>query len=151
MGQDAFRWQLDGDLAALAELRLQLRDYLAERAVPATVANDVLLSLQEASKNAVRASGGRPVDVAVSIERDSVSVCVSDHGRGFAPSPAELPERLADARAGSLSDALADGQRRDRLLRWRHGLDASAALRIARLVGLPPRRPPRFGSLTAPS
>lgn len=86
VGEDVFRWQLDGDLAALAELRGQLRDYLAERAVPAAVAADVLLSLQEASKNALRASGGRPVDVAVSIENGSVSVCVSDHGRGFAPS-----------------------------------------------------------------
>ena len=99
--QDAFRWQLDGDLAALAELRLELGDYLAERAVPATVAADVLLSLQEAAKNALRASGGRPVDVAVSIENGSVSVCVRDHGRALLRAPGRAA-RAPGRRAGGV-------------------------------------------------
>jgi nitrate/nitrite-specific signal transduction histidine kinase len=98
------------------ELRLGLRDYLTARDVPTNVAADVLLSLHEAAKNALHACG-RPVDVVVCIENGSVSVCVRDHGRGFAlKRPAQLPRSLEHARAGSLPDALADGQRGDRLL-----------------------------------
>ena len=82
-GKDAFRWELRSDLAALAELRARLRDFLARQAVSSAAAADVILSLQEAAKNAMRASGGRPVRVTVWIRRDTVNVCVRDHGAGF--------------------------------------------------------------------
>jgi anti-sigma regulatory factor (Ser/Thr protein kinase) len=81
---DGVRWALDGDLASLGVLRLQLRSYLTSQAVAVTVAGDVVLAVQEAAKNAVRASSGRTVSVAVWIERDAIWVCVRDAGKGFA-------------------------------------------------------------------
>jgi anti-sigma regulatory factor (Ser/Thr protein kinase) len=55
----AFRWELRSAFELLAELRLQLRAYMAEQAVPAEVAADVVLAVQEASKNAMRADAGK--------------------------------------------------------------------------------------------
>ena len=86
VGKDAFRWELRSDLAALAELRATLRDYLAQHAVSSAAAADVILSLQEAAKNAMRAGGGRPVSVSVWIKRDTINVRVRDHGAGFSVS-----------------------------------------------------------------
>jgi hypothetical protein len=48
----AFRWELRGAFELLAERRLQLRAYLTQQAMPADVAADVVLAVQEASKNA---------------------------------------------------------------------------------------------------
>jgi anti-sigma regulatory factor (Ser/Thr protein kinase) len=78
-----FKWELRGDPELLSELRLQLRRYLARSEVPADVAADVILSLHEAAKNALRADGGRPVEVLVWREGDLLRARVRDHGAGF--------------------------------------------------------------------
>jgi anti-sigma regulatory factor (Ser/Thr protein kinase) len=81
---DAFRWESLGAFADLAELRLRLRIYLAQRAVPAADLAAIVLGLQEASKNALRASAGDAVTVAVWIEDEVIYACVSDQGSGLA-------------------------------------------------------------------
>jgi len=77
------RRRLDGDLGALGTLRLQVRAYLAGNHVPDDVAADIVLALQEATKNAVRASSGSAVTVTLWIDRGAVWVRVSDHGKGL--------------------------------------------------------------------
>jgi anti-sigma regulatory factor (Ser/Thr protein kinase) len=80
---DMFRWELRSDPELLSELRLRLRHYLAQPAVPADVAADMILSLHEAAKNAVRAAGNRPVEVLVWPEGNVMRAQVRDHGTGF--------------------------------------------------------------------
>lgn len=83
-GPEAFRRQLEGVFGLLAELRRELRGYLAARGVPADVVADVVLAVQEAAKNSLRASAGQPVDVAVWVRRQVVCVSVRDRGDGLA-------------------------------------------------------------------
>ena len=57
-------------------------------AVPEHAVCDVVMSMNEACKNAIRFSGSeRPIDVTVAVEHDDVHVVVRDHGVGFAPAP----------------------------------------------------------------
>ena len=81
--QDTFRWEQQGDPELLADLRLQLRRYLTPTVVPADVAADMILSLHEAAKNALRAAGGRPVEVLVWADGNLLRARVRDHGAGF--------------------------------------------------------------------
>jgi anti-sigma regulatory factor (Ser/Thr protein kinase) len=83
--RDAFRWTLQEDPALLSELRIRLRRYLAPPAVPVEVATDVILSLHEAAKNALRAGGRRPVEIVVWTEDELVWACVRDHGAAGFP------------------------------------------------------------------
>jgi anti-sigma regulatory factor (Ser/Thr protein kinase) len=94
VARGAFRWALREDPALLSELRVRLRRYLAPPAVPAEVATAVVLALHEAAKNALRAGGRRPVEIAVWTEDELVWACVRDHGAaGFpaAGSPGRPP------------------------------------------------------------
>jgi anti-sigma regulatory factor (Ser/Thr protein kinase) len=83
VGQAAFRWELQGSFVLLAELRLRLRADLARHAVPADAAADIVLAVQEASKNALRVSGGQTVSIAVWVSGEVICVSVKDQGRGF--------------------------------------------------------------------
>jgi len=79
----ALRRRLDGDFGALGTLRHEARAYLADRHVPDSVAADVVLAIQEAAKNAVRASSGEAVTVTLWVDRSVVWVRVRDRGRGL--------------------------------------------------------------------
>jgi len=81
--RDALRRRLDGDLGALGTLRSDARDYLTHHQVPPGVVADVVLAIQEATKNAVRASSGETVTVTLWIDRGAVWVRVRDHGKGL--------------------------------------------------------------------
>lgn len=83
--RDGLLCRLDGDLAALGVFRLQMRAYLADRAVPSATAADIVLAAQEAAKNAVRASSGRTVAIALWIDHEAIWVSVQDAGKGFGP------------------------------------------------------------------
>jgi len=78
------RRRLDGDFGALGALRHEARVYLADRHVPDDVAADVILAIQEAAKNAVRASSGETVTVTLWVDRMAVWVRVRDRGKGLA-------------------------------------------------------------------
>jgi anti-sigma regulatory factor (Ser/Thr protein kinase) len=80
----ALHRRLDGDLGALGALRLEARAYLARHDVPRDVAADVVLAIQEATKNAVRASSGETVAVTVWVDGGAVWVRVRDRGKGLA-------------------------------------------------------------------
>jgi anti-sigma regulatory factor (Ser/Thr protein kinase) len=82
--RDAFRRDLRGPFADLAELRLRLRVYLAQRSVPAADVDATILAVQEASKNALRAGAGQAVTIAVWIEDEVMYACVRDQGSGLA-------------------------------------------------------------------
>jgi anti-sigma regulatory factor (Ser/Thr protein kinase) len=84
LGRDAFRWDLRGALAELAELRLRLRVYLAQRSVPAADVDATILAVHEASKNALRARAGQAVTIAVWIEDEVMYARVRDQGSGLA-------------------------------------------------------------------
>jgi len=75
--------RLDGDLGALGALRMQARAYLDRCGVPPDVTADIVLVIQEATKNAVRASSGKAVFVTVWLDGGSVWVRVRDHGSGL--------------------------------------------------------------------
>jgi len=79
----ALRRRLDGDLAALGALRIQARAYLDRHGVPPDVTADVVLAIQEAAKNAVRASAGEAVVVTLWLDGGSIWVRVRDHGSGL--------------------------------------------------------------------
>ena len=65
-----------------------MRAFLRRRAVPEPAVCDVVLSMNEACKNAIRFSGSeRSIDVTVAVEHADVHVEVRDHGVGFAPAP----------------------------------------------------------------
>ena len=83
-GRGAFRRELQGVFELLGELRRELRVYLAEHAVPADVAADVVLAVQEAAKNAMRAGPGRTVAISVQVQAQGVCVSVKDQGGGLA-------------------------------------------------------------------
>ncbi|HUK76824.1 MAG TPA: ATP-binding protein [Thermoleophilia bacterium] len=79
----ALRRRLDGDLGALGALRLEARTYLTGRHVPDDVTADIVLAIQEAAKNAVRASSGESVTVTVWVDGGAVWVRVRDRGKGL--------------------------------------------------------------------
>ena len=86
---------------ALVPMRHDARVFLQGFGVPDSVVSDVVLSLQEACKNAIRfAHSKRDIDVTVAVGADAIQLVVHDHGAGFHPSartrtPATPPDPLA--------------------------------------------------------
>ncbi len=63
-----------------------MRVFLRGFDVPENALFDVVLSLEEACKNAIRFSGSeRPIDVTVALHAGEVRLVVRDHGVGFEP------------------------------------------------------------------
>lgn len=84
----ALRLAVTPAASALIVARDTVRDFLRRRAVPERAVCDVVLSLNEACKNAIRFSGSeRSIDVKVAVEHGNVQVVVRDHGTGFEPAP----------------------------------------------------------------
>ena len=82
---------VDPVVSALAGARDLVRSFLRGFGLPEQTVFDVVLSVQEACKNAIRFSGSeRPVDVTVSVRAGEVGFVIRDHGVGFAPRPIEL-------------------------------------------------------------
>ena len=69
----------------IASVRRSLHTLLARHAVPSAIADDIVLSTQEACNNVLVHSqdGGSGIEVRASCREHSVHVEVSDHGRGF--------------------------------------------------------------------
>lgn len=83
--------------ARLAEVRRAARQVL--RPLPADVAHDLLLALDEAVSNAVRhgSAGGGPVEVSIDLAEGWVELRVLDHGptRSVPALPADPPSPMA--------------------------------------------------------
>ena len=77
----------------LAGLRRAARDALCE--LPAQVADDMLLALDEAATNAILhgSGGGDPVEVAVRVQDAWVEATVLDHGPTTPPRPLSASDR----------------------------------------------------------
>jgi anti-sigma regulatory factor (Ser/Thr protein kinase) len=74
--------------SALAAARDSVRSFLRRLAVPEHAVADVVLSLEEACKNAIRFSGSsRSIDVKVALAANDICLVVRDHGIGFEPQP----------------------------------------------------------------
>ena len=74
--------------SALAAARDAVRAFLRRLTVPEGAVYDVVLSFEEACKNAIRFSGSScPIDVTVATDATDVSLEVRDHGVGFEPRP----------------------------------------------------------------
>ncbi len=72
------------DVACLPAARRTVRGFLAQWSVDEDSSRDVLVSLQEALKNAVRFSGvNTEIDVILCCADDAVCVVVKDRGKGF--------------------------------------------------------------------
>ena len=79
---------IDPVASALVGARDRVRSFLRGFDLPEHTVFDVVLSLQEACKNAVRFSGSdRPIDVTVTMRAGEVAFVIRDHGVGFAPRP----------------------------------------------------------------
>jgi len=71
---------------ALVPMRRDARVFLQGFGVPENVVSDVIMSLQEACKNAIRfAHSKRDIDVILAVDADAIQLVVHDHGVGFAP------------------------------------------------------------------
>lgn len=113
--------ELDSGPAAAQEARAAV-GALGGRAEPA-VLDDVRLLLSEIVTNAVRHSGspeGTKIGLAVSTANGAVRAEVTDHGRGFAPTPRAAPWSDAGGWGLHLVDSLAT--------RW--GVDRGAPVRV---------------------
>ena len=79
----------------LAGLRRAARDALGE--LPAQVADEVLLALDEAATNAILhgSDGGDPIQVAVRVRNGWVEASVLDHGPTEPPRPGSTTDRLS--------------------------------------------------------
>ena len=72
------------DVAGLPLARRTVRGFLRQWSVDEDSSQDIIVSLQEALKNAVRFSGVKTeIDVILCLADDSVCVVVKDKGRGF--------------------------------------------------------------------
>jgi anti-sigma regulatory factor (Ser/Thr protein kinase) len=72
--------------SALAAARDTVRAFLRGFSVPERTVFDVVLSLEEACKNAIRFSGSDcAIDVTVAMHADEVRLVIRDHGVGFEP------------------------------------------------------------------
>jgi anti-sigma regulatory factor (Ser/Thr protein kinase) len=72
--------------AALVTARDRVRAFLRGCDVPERAVFDVVLSVEEACKNAIRFSGsGRDIDVTVAMTDGEVRLVVRDYGVGFEP------------------------------------------------------------------
>lgn len=125
------------DSARLAGARRQLKAFLAAAGVPSGQAGNLVLSAQEALKNAIRFSRSEAgVDLHVTAGADAVVLVVRDHGvgiHGVPRDPAELrdnpPDPLADSGRGLfLMASLVD----DLELRSNHGLEVTMTCHLRR-------------------
>ena len=72
--------------SALAVARSRVRAFLRDFDVPDRAVFDVVLTLDEACKNAIRFSGSaREIDVTVAVDVGEIRLEVRDHGVGFEP------------------------------------------------------------------
>lgn len=82
--------------SALGGVRGRVRDFLRDLDVPERAVFDVVLTLEEACKNAIRFSGSsRTIDVRVALDASAVRLVVRDHGLGFEPRKVD-PSRPPD-------------------------------------------------------
>ena len=91
--------------SALAAARDSVRAFLRDLNVPERTVFDVVLSLEEACKNAIRFSGSeRAIDITVGVHADEVRLVVRDHGVGFAPRQIDVsrPPDLLDPQGRGL-------------------------------------------------
>ena len=113
--------QLDVDSTAASEARAAVG--VLDGEASAEILDDVRLLLSEVVTNAVRHSGapaGATVGLAVSVTHGRVRAEVTDPGRGFEPTPRELPQLEAGGWGLHLVDRLAD--------RW--GVDRGQSVRV---------------------
>ena len=93
--------------SALGAARHRVRTFLCGFGVPDDAVFDVVLSLDEACKNAIRFSKSpRTIDVTVAFDTAAVCLVVRDHGVGFEPPTIDTsnrPTRSAPGVAGSFS------------------------------------------------
>jgi len=81
---------IDPVASALVGARDLVRSFLRGFDLPEHTVFDVVLSLQEACKNAVRFSGSdRPIEVTVTMRAGEVAFVIRDHGVGFTPRPVD--------------------------------------------------------------
>jgi len=72
------------DAAHLEEGRQRVRTFLRDQRIDEVAAFDILLCVHEACANAIEHSGSASdVEVVVSVDETSVSIAVSDEGRGL--------------------------------------------------------------------
>ena len=80
----ALRLSFPADPARLSCVRRSVRDFLGQVSASERTVEDVVLSLHEACKNAIR-FGGAPVDIELELRVTPSRLCatVHDHGAGF--------------------------------------------------------------------
>ena len=84
-GRD-LRLEVDPVSSALAAARDSVRAFLRYVEVPENTVFDVVLSFEEACKNAIRFSGSdRAIEVTVALHAGEVRLVIRDHGVGFEP------------------------------------------------------------------
>ena len=91
--------------SALAATRARVRTFLRGSDVPEHVVFDVVLTLEEACKNAIRFSGSdRAIEVTVVVDPREVRLVIRDHGVGFKPRKVDLsrPPDLSDSQGRGL-------------------------------------------------
>jgi anti-sigma regulatory factor (Ser/Thr protein kinase) len=91
--------------SALAATRARVRTFLRGSDVPEHVVFDVVLTLDEACKNAIRFSGSaRKIDITVALDVNGVCLVVRDHGVGFEPHEIDVstPPDLLEPRGRGL-------------------------------------------------
>jgi serine/threonine-protein kinase RsbW len=77
--------------SALAPARDSTRTFLRGFDVPEPSVFDIVLSLEEACKNAIRFSGSqRDIDVTVAVTSREVRLVIRDHGVGFKPPEVDI-------------------------------------------------------------
>ncbi|HZU47099.1 MAG TPA: ATP-binding protein [Mycobacterium sp.] len=108
------RAHFDADPVAAAQMRTELRNWLAHHFAPDDErVNDVVLAVYEATANAVEfAYLGRPetgsVEVSATRESDRLSVTVSDEGKWHWPTVDPAPASRLRGRGIPLMKSLAD-------------------------------------------
>lgn len=78
--------------ATITALRHHAAEFAAEQGAPDGLLADVALAVSEAVNNVVRYAygpSGGTVELAASVERDWLEVCVRNSGEGFSPGPSE--------------------------------------------------------------
>jgi anti-sigma regulatory factor (Ser/Thr protein kinase) len=91
--------------SALGPARESARTFLRGFNVPEATVFDIVLSLEEACKNAIRFSGSdRDIDVTVAVNSREVRLVIRDHGVGFGPPAIDLSTQpdLSDPRGRGL-------------------------------------------------
>ena len=91
--------------SALGPARDAVRTFLRRLKVPEDTVFDIVLSLEEACKNAIRFSGSdQAIEVTVVVDPREVRLVIRDHGVGFKPRKVDLsrPPDLSDSQGRGL-------------------------------------------------